>query len=140
MYRGILIMTLEDIISNFNTTPFLFIGSGLSRRYLNLPDWKGLLQYFAERVYDDEFSYNVFESQAQSLDCKAGIMPKIAELIQKEFDQKWFKDPSLRTVDVDTLKLIRDGLSPFKAELLTFRFPVCKIPSAGILSPDCNKT
>ena len=113
-------MTLEDIISNFNTTPFLFIGSGLSRRYLNLPDWKGLLQYFAERVYDDEFSYNVFESQAQSLDCKAGIMPKIAELIQKEFDQKWFKDPSLRTVDVDTLKLIRDGLSPFKAELANY--------------------
>lgn len=113
-------MTIDDIVSNFSTTPFLFIGSGISRRYLNLPDWKGLLQHFAELVYEDEFAYNIFERQAQGLTCKAGIMPKIAELIQNEFDQKWFKEPDLRTVDTDTLALIRDGLSPFKAELANY--------------------
>lgn len=29
-------MTIRDIIGKFNTTPFLFVGSGLTRRYLNL--------------------------------------------------------------------------------------------------------
>ena len=113
-------MTIEDIVYKFNTTPFLFIGSGISRRYLNLPDWKGLLKHFAELVYDDEFAYNIFESQAQNLDCKTGLMPKVAELIQKEFDQKWFRDASLRTVDSSTIELIHNGLSPFKAELSNY--------------------
>ncbi len=26
-------MTVEEIISKFNTTPFLFVGSGMTRRY-----------------------------------------------------------------------------------------------------------
>lgn len=73
-------MTIKSIIEQFDTTPFLFIGSGLSRRYLNLPDWKGLLKYFAERISDNEFVYESYENKAKALQCKAGVMPKIAEL------------------------------------------------------------
>ena len=113
-------MTIDDIISKFSTTPFLFVGSGISRRYLNLPDWKGLLKHFAQLIYDDEFAYNVFESQAKTLPCQSGIMPKVAELIQNEFDQKWFRDSSIRTVDAEMIEQIHNGLSPFKAELSNY--------------------
>ena len=75
-------MTIKSIIEQFDTTPFLFIGSGLSRRYLNLPDWKGLLRHFAERISDDEFTYESYENKARALECKMGVMPKIAELIK----------------------------------------------------------
>lgn len=114
-------MTIEDVISNFNTTPFLFLGSGMTRRYLNLPDWKGLLEHFARVIEDDNFIYSSYENKAKVLQCKAGIMPKIAELIQRDFDEKWFRDASIRNVNEEALEQIKNnGLSPFKAELAAY--------------------
>lgn len=113
-------MTIENIISKFNTTPFLFIGSGMSRRYLNLPDWKGLLKHFAETISNDEFSYDAYENRARAMKCKCGIMPKVAELIQRDFDQKWFEDTNIRTIGEKELEQVHKGLSPFKAELAAY--------------------
>lgn len=113
-------MTLEELIGNFTTTPFLFVGSGMSRRYLNLPDWKGLLKHFVDVIGKDEFAYNSFENKAKSSECKAGIMPKIAELIQHDYDEKWFADSNIRTVGEAGLKEIQNGVSPFKVEIAEF--------------------
>ncbi|MDE6892917.1 MAG: SIR2 family protein [Lachnospiraceae bacterium] len=113
-------MTIEDIIDKFNTTPFLFIGSGISRRYLNLPDWKGLLKHFAECISDDEFIYDSYENKAKTMNCKSGLMPKVAELIQRDFDEKWFADGNIRTIDREQAEKIHQGLSPFKAELAEY--------------------
>ena len=110
-------MKIKEIVGNFNTTPFLFIGSGMSRWYLNLPDWKGLLKHFAEVIREDEFAYDFYENRAKGMICKVGIMPKVAELIQKDFDEKWFQDSSIRLVGKEELQSIHNGLSPFKAEL-----------------------
>ena len=110
-------MKIREIIGNLSTTPFLFVGSGMSRRYLNLPDWKGLLKHFAEIIRDDEFAYDYYENRAKGMSYKAGVMPKVAELIQKDFDEKWFRDASIRLVGKEELQLIHNGLSPFKAEL-----------------------
>ena len=117
---GWLDMTIDEIISRFSTVPFLFVGSGLTRRYLNLPDWKGLLRHFAECIRNDEFAYSSYENLAKGMECKAGVMPKVAELIQKDYDQKWFSDATIRTVEGEALNLIHNGMSPFKVELANY--------------------
>lgn len=109
---------LDDVVHKFNATPILFVGSGLSRRYLNLPDWKGLLTHFAKVINNDDFAYSFYENKAKTLECKAGIMPKIAELIQNDFDSEWFANSTIRTIDGEVLEQIKEqGLSPFKAEI-----------------------
>lgn len=114
-------MTIEEVISRFNTTPFLFVGSGMTRRYLNLPDWKSLLEHFAMVIDNDEFIYSAYENKAKALVCKMGILPKVAELIQMDYDEKWYSDKSIRTVGVDLLEQIKnEGLSPFKAEIASY--------------------
>ena len=113
-------MTIHDVISRFKTVPFLFVGSGLSRRYLNTPDWKGLLEYFAGRISNDPFAYNSYVSRANAEGFTEGQLPKVAELIQRDFDEKWFATPAMRSQDEDVLRVVKDGVSPFKAEVAKY--------------------
>lgn len=113
-------MTLDDLVGEFNTTPFLFIGAGISRRYLQLPDWKGLLAHFACVLFNDSFSYSFYENKARTMECPVGLMPKVAELIQQDFDAKWYTEPAFRNVDLELQELVKNGLSPFKAEMAAF--------------------
>lgn len=113
-------MTLLDVISKFNTTPFLFIGSGITRRYLGLPNLKELLTHFAQQIRNDEFAYNYYEDKARALDQPAGLMPKVAALIQRDYNSKWFEDESIRTVEKENLDAVRAGVPPFKAEIAMY--------------------
>lgn len=53
----------KSIINKLKETkalPILFIGSGLSQRYLETPTWDGLLEYFANIASDDELAYEMY--------------------------------------------------------------------------------
>lgn len=110
-------MTIQDVIARFNTIPILFAGSGITHRYYDLPDWKGLLTEFASRINADRFAYRAYESKAQQLGFTQGIMPKIATLIQQDFDSKWYSIPEMRTNESFVLNAVENGCSPFKAEI-----------------------
>ena len=78
-------MTLrEDLLTHleqFHTAPFLFVGSGVSRRYLALEDWEGLLRRFAALTGRP---YEYFRSTAN------GNFPKIATEIARELHPLWW--------------------------------------------------
>lgn len=120
-------MNIQDLVEKFNTTPFLFVGSGMTRRYYNLPDWKGLLDHFAREIKNDDFTYSAYENRALKMETPVGLLPKVAELIQTDYDEKWFNDTTIRTVDEDSMERIKNGLSPFKAEIASYIKRNCRI-------------
>lgn len=52
------IMDINEFVSSFKTHPILFIGSGLSRRYLEYsPDWNELLSDIAKDIWGDDSKF-----------------------------------------------------------------------------------
>lgn len=73
-----------DLLSNFDCQPVLFVGSGLSRRYLDTPDWEGALRYALDQVGEGAPDYEYLRqkySGEQSL-----IGSDIAEVV---FEWAW---------------------------------------------------
>lgn len=74
---------LIERLKKSGASPFLFIGSGFSRRYLELEDWKGLLRRFSNGLQP----FNYYTTTAN------GDLPTVAELIAKDFLDIWWKNP-----------------------------------------------
>lgn len=81
---------LLDHLQKFPTNPYLFIGSGLSRRYIGLPTWESLLsEFFSSSFITGELEY--FQSKSN------GSLPKLAELLALEFHEVWWKNANFKT-------------------------------------------
>lgn len=114
-------MTIRDVVTKFNTTPFLFVGSGITRRYYNLPDWVGLLTYFAEKVNKDSFAYRYYENKVIDIEPVENKLPVIASCIEKDFNEAWFKNlAGVRSGSEHVSKFVEEGVSPFKAEIAAY--------------------
>lgn len=68
-------------LESFGALPYLFVGSGISRRYLDLPDWHGLLRIFANQA-----GVNYDQATASS----NNNLPKIASYIAAQFNESWW--------------------------------------------------
>lgn len=79
-------MSLSDELythlSGFETAPFLFVGSGMSRRYLGTEDWQDLLRHFASMTNKP---YERYRSDS------AGDLPVVASAIADEFRDTWWE-------------------------------------------------
>ena len=108
---------ITNMLKKFDTKPFLFIGSGLSIRYLKLENWEELLRKFARRISNNEYAYEIYRQKAEKSELLNGLYPKIAELIEYDFNNKWFEDNSFRKAEEYFKDEIKNGTSPFKAEI-----------------------
>ena len=66
--------------------PYLFVGSGIARRYAGLEDWEGLLRHFAGLTGQD---YGYFRSLAGPGDDR---LPTVASHIAEAFLPVWWRD------------------------------------------------
>ncbi|ESY79779.1 hypothetical protein X740_15480 [Mesorhizobium sp. LNHC221B00] len=79
----------EDLTKIFKAKaagPFLFVGSGFSRRYLGLEDWAGLLRRFCR-------GSKPFEFYLASAD---GNLPLAAKLIAEQFNDFWWSSDEFK--------------------------------------------
>ena len=53
--------------------PILFVGSGLSQRYLGTPTWDGLLEHFANIASDNDLAYEMYYQNAKGFKNDYGI-------------------------------------------------------------------
>lgn len=75
--------SLRKALVAHQALPFLFIGSGLTRRYLALPDWPGLLRTMADQI-DEDFDFHLATAN--------GDLPATASSIAVVFHPRWWKD------------------------------------------------
>lgn len=114
---------LKQFIKNLPTTPFLFVGSGLSRRYYNLPDWKSLLIHFIDVVTNNDPM-----GWAKYYQLCSGDYAKIADKLETDFNERWFNDSSIRMLLPElTNKVIKENCSPFKAEIASYLLNTSRI-------------
>lgn len=100
-----------QMLSNAPALPVLFIGSGLTRRYLGLPNWEGLLRsHCVKSPY--EYYYNKAERECR--DCPDMIYPKIADYVEADFNDAYFTEDRYaesRKIHADDISA---KISPFK--------------------------
>jgi len=72
---------LIEIFKEKTAGVFLFLGSGFSRRYLGLEDWKGLLDKFC--VAGQPFEYYIAKAD--------GNYPAAARLLASDFNEYWWR-------------------------------------------------
>lgn len=106
----------SNLFSELQHLPFLFVGSGISRRYLGLPNWEGLLRHFAEKVYpDNPLALEVFSPPGEPLE-----WPEVATRLEVAFNQVWLTSKAYQRDREKFQEQIRRGISPFKLEVSRF--------------------
>ncbi|MDA1634012.1 SIR2 family protein [Bacillus cereus] len=105
-------MNIEEQLSNhlkkFTTAPFLFIGSGFSKRYLNTEDWEGLIRKFCTLV-PKGFAY--YRSTANS---KWDVA---AQMLAEDFHEVWWSNELYTESRNEYEELVTNKYSPLKIEI-----------------------
>lgn len=104
-------MNIEDeltvLFKDRASGPFLFLGSGFSRRYMGLEDWEGLLSLFC--VTGKSFQY--FKSSAN------GDIPSSARLIAEDLHDYWWSNDDYKESRLEYEKNVINKTSPLRYEI-----------------------
>lgn len=101
---------LVEIFRSKQAGPFLFLGSGFSRRYLGLEDWKGLLSKFC--VAGKPFEYYLATAN--------GNYPTVASILAKDFNEYWWSAEEYKPSVSRYKDQISDETSALRIEITNY--------------------
>ncbi|HDK7176522.1 TPA: SIR2 family protein [Clostridium botulinum] len=96
IYKEVSINNITECLSNMECQPILFLGSGISRRYFNAPNWDELLKILAENCPSAK-KYGYYK---QTYENSIEIGTKLSDVYkewawsdgEKEFSKEYFTD------------------------------------------------
>ena len=82
---------LSNHLNQFDTLPYLFIGSGFSQRYINLPTWRNLLIELCQKL-EMKHDYNYYNG------LHSEDLPSVAQAMAEEFYPIWWDKPQFAAI------------------------------------------
>ena len=99
---------LTEHFKQFESSPFLFVGSGMSRRYLGSENWEELLKKFCALVNEN---YVKIRSQAN------GDLTEIASILANIYSDTWWGSEFKGNKDLEYSEHLTKKDSPLKIEI-----------------------
>ncbi|EFX0038096.1 hypothetical protein ACWNEZ_003152, partial [Shigella flexneri] len=101
---------LEEHFKQFEASPVLFVGSGVSRRYLGVPCWQDLLKHFAEAIGENHIKLKTKSN---------GDLPEYAQLLVSAYAEKWWdtEEGQLALSEKEQEKTFINEQSPLKLSI-----------------------
>lgn len=109
--------TVTRLINKVGRSPYLFVGSGFSRRYMGTDDWQGLLRHLCSRLSDDHFRLEAYLARCGS-ESPYGDLPAVATMLDR--------DLRLAVLEEDRFESFREA----HAEEIRARRSILKIMAA----------
>lgn len=109
--------TVTRLINKVGRSPYLFVGSGFSRRYMGTDDWQGLLRHLCSRLSDDRFRLEAYLARCGS-ESPYGDLPAVATMLDR--------DLRLAVLEEDRFESFREA----HAEEIRARRSILKIMAA----------
>lgn len=103
----------ESHLKKFNTSPYLFIGSGFSSRYINNEGWADLLSKISTEL-KLKSSFHYYKSKSSN------DLASVATLMAEDLFEDWWKDDIFKESRSDFEKDVHDTESPLKYEICKY--------------------
>lgn len=115
--------SILDRIVEKRKMPVLFIGSGISKRYLyGFPDWEELLKISFRAVNPDPYYYSRYVEKFTREGCSPfELYTKLATIIENDFNAAFYaRKIKIRIGNQKNPKWVEQGVSPYKMFLVSY--------------------